>query len=85
VTTPQLSYDKIVNPALARLAFHANEAFGEFKVIVRFAKPKYPPYLKVIGPHSPGHIKARVPCNQIARMSQDNNVLSIELREHVTK
>ena len=77
------AYAKIVNPYLARMALHAAETFGEFQVIVRFAKPKYPSYLTVTGQHSPGHIKARVPCNQIERMSRDSNVLSIELREHV--
>jgi hypothetical protein len=77
------AFDKIVNPYLARMAMHAAEIFGEFQVIVRFAKPKYPSYLKITGQHSPGHVKALVPCNQIERMERDNNVLSIELREHV--
>jgi hypothetical protein len=77
------AFDKIVNPDLARMAFHAAEIFGEFNVIVRFAKPKYPSYLKITGQHSPGHVKARVACDQIERMGQDENVLSIELREHI--
>ena len=74
--------NKIVNPYLARMALHAAQSFGRFNVIVRFAKPKYPSYVKVIGQHSPGHVKATVPCDQIERMSRDHNVLSIELREH---
>lgn len=76
--------NKIVNPYLARMAFHGAQSFGQFNVIVRFAKPKkYPPYVKVTGQHSRGHVKATVPCDQIERMSRDQNVLSIELREHV--
>jgi hypothetical protein len=77
------AFEKIVNPHLARMALHGAEAFGEFQVILRLAQPKYPPYLKVTGMHSPGHIKATVPCGQIARMSRDHNVLSIELRQYI--
>ena len=68
---------------LARLALHGAQSFGQFQVIVRFAKPKYPSYLTITGEHSPGLVKALVPCDQIERMSRDHNVLSIELREHV--
>jgi hypothetical protein len=35
------------------------------------------------GLHSPGHIKARIACTEISRINRDQNVLSVELREHV--
>jgi hypothetical protein len=75
---------KIVNPDLARMVLHAAEPCGEFRVIVRLVRPgKLPRYMKATGLHSPGHIKARIPCNQIQRAGNDSNVVSIELREHV--
>jgi len=75
---------KIVNSHLARLAFRGTQLFGEFRVIVRLAKHgKLPSYMKAAGPHSPGHLVASIPCAEIGRASNDHDVLSLELREHV--
>ncbi|HUY69178.1 MAG TPA: hypothetical protein VMV79_07745 [Alphaproteobacteria bacterium] len=80
------SFAKIVNPDLARAALRGVESFGEFRIIVRLAQPeRTPPYMTVTGVHSPGHMKARIPCDQIARLDKDTNVLSVELREHVSR
>jgi hypothetical protein len=77
-------YDKIINPSLVYNAFHGARTFGKFKVIVRLAQPDhYPPYMKMIGMHSPGHYEACIPCDQIYRLTADSNVLSVELQAHV--
>ncbi len=77
---------KIVNPDLARMAMNKAEPHGEFHVIVRLVRPgQVPRYMKATGLHSPGNIKARIPCNQIRHINDDSNVVSIELREHVIK
>jgi hypothetical protein len=80
------SLNKVINPDLARAALHSAETFGEFQIIVRFAKPeKYPSYMTVTGLHSPGHMKARIPCDQIGRLENDHNVLSVELSEYISR
>jgi hypothetical protein len=84
---PNPSFDKIVNPDLAVRAFHTAAALnGEFGVIIKLERPdRHSPYIKVIGQHSPGHVKARVPCNKIRSVIGDRNVLSVELRELITQ
>jgi hypothetical protein len=77
-------YDKIINSHLACTALRGIAPYGEFKAIVRLARPeKHPSYMTVTGIHSPGHVKARIRCDQIARIGCDRNVLSVELRQHV--
>jgi hypothetical protein len=77
---------KIINPDLARAALHSAERFGEFQIIVRFARPeKHPSYMKVTGEHSAGHMKALIPCDQIDRLEDDRNVLSVELRQYISQ
>jgi hypothetical protein len=34
--------------------------------------------------HAPGFLKVRIPCTQIGRVADDSNVLSVELREHIS-
>jgi hypothetical protein len=80
------SLGKILDPHLARLALRGNKPAGEFGVIVRFHQPnKTPRHMKVTGQHSPGYFKARIPCSKINSVLGDRNILSIELREHVTQ
>jgi len=83
--TDQETVQKIVNPELARGPMRGDKPHGEFKAIVHLASPdKHPPYMKILGLYSPGFLKARIPCSQINRISADANVLSVELREHVS-
>ena len=76
---------KIVNPELALGPLRDDKPHGEFKAIVHLAKPdKHPSYMKIIGLYSPGFLKARIPCSQMNRIAADANVLSVELREHIS-
>ncbi len=76
---------KILNPELTRGALHGNNPHGEFEAIVHLATPeKHPSYMKILGTYSPGFLKARIPCSQIKRISSDDNVLSVELRAHIS-
>lgn len=81
--SPTPKTDKIINS-------HMTEAFGlvprgAFKAFVRFAAPeKTPSYMKVMELHSPGLFKVSIPCDQMETAADDENVLSIELREHTT-
>lgn len=80
------AFDKIVNPDLAYRAFHTAETAGEFGVIIKLRRPdQYPRHIKVTGHHSPGHVKARIPCSKIRSVIGDYNVLSVELREHIVQ
>jgi hypothetical protein len=75
---------KVVNSHLADLALRGDRIFGEFGVIVRFVRPdRHPACMKVTGRHSPGHFKARIPCDKIRVVLCDRNILSLDLREHV--
>ncbi|MFY9287976.1 MAG: hypothetical protein WAO98_05695 [Alphaproteobacteria bacterium] len=74
--------NKIVNPDLARVAMRSNEPRGAFKAFVRLAKP--PKQSDVLELLSPGCFKFCIPCNEIESFAQDKNVISIELREHIT-
>jgi hypothetical protein len=77
--------EKIVNPDMARAALRNAEPHGEFKAFVRLAKPEdHPSYMRSIELHSAGLVKARIPCNKIAFVAADTNVISIELREHIS-
>ncbi len=77
--------DKIVNPDFANFFTRGIEPYGEFKAFVRFAEPeRTPSYMRVMEMHSPGLFKVRIPCDQIEAAADDDNILSIELREHTT-
>ena len=78
--------EKIVNPDLAHAAMRTAEPYGEFKAYVRLAKPElFPTYMsKVVALNSPGLFKACISCDQIEHAADDNNVISIELREHIS-
>lgn len=77
--------DKIVNPEITRGILHSDNPHGEFEAIVHLAKPEtHPPYMKILGTYSPGFLKARIPCSQMRRISADQNVLSVELRAHIS-
>jgi hypothetical protein len=79
------SLNKIVNPDLARAALHGVEPYGEFKAYVRLAKPdRRPSYMKVMGLYAPDIFRARIRCDQIKNLAGDTNVISVELREHIT-
>ena len=81
----QASLQKIVNPDLAQAALRGTIRHGEFRAYVRLAKPeKKSPYMEVLGSHSPGLIKARIRCDEINQAAEDNNVVSIELREYIS-
>jgi hypothetical protein len=88
MTEGQPTYlDKIVNADLARTALHNVEPFGEFTAYVRLASPeKCPSYMEALEfqLHMPGYLKVRIPCAEIARVAGDSNVLSVELREHIS-
>jgi hypothetical protein len=84
-TTNTPSLKKIVNPDFAQAMLRGTKMFGEFRIIVRLASPEHhPSYMEVTGPHSPGHMKARIPCDRIGCLEKDGNVLSVELRAHVS-
>lgn len=82
-STPHLG--KVVNPDLALTVLHSIDPRGEFKAFVRLAKPEKPSrYMKIVEVHSPGLLKALIPCDRLTRIANDRNVLSVELREHVS-
>ena len=79
--------DKIVNPELVRTALHTVEPFGEFTAYVKLAEPENcPSYMEALGMQliSPGYLKVRIPCAEITRVGTDSNVLSVELRQHIS-
>lgn len=78
-------FDKIVNPDLARAALHGVAPYGEFMAYVRLAKPEeHPTYMSIEALCAPDLIKARIPCDQMDNLAEDTNVLSVELREHIS-
>jgi hypothetical protein len=78
-------FDKIANPDLALAALHNNELHGEFKALVRLARPdKRPSGVKVMEIHSADVIKVRIRCDQIEHFVEDGNVLRIELSEYIS-
>lgn len=85
---PNLDEDKInkiVNPELAVGPLRDLTPHGEFEAIVHVAEPQaHSPYMRILGPYSPGFLKVRIPCSKIAALTDDANVLSIELRAHLS-
>lgn len=80
---PFLRTTKISNPEFATLFMHGNKPYGEFKALVRFATPEMKPdYIKIMEMHSPGFFKVSIPCGKMEQLEKDDNILSIDLREH---
>jgi hypothetical protein len=78
--------DKVINPDLAMVPFHGTEPYGEFKAIVRLARPENrPSAMKVMEIYSANLLNVRIRCDQIKCVIEDVNVLSVELREYVSK
>jgi hypothetical protein len=77
-------YDKIINDHLARAALHDASTRGAFKAIVRLRPgARIPTYLKVTSVSSPGEVIARIACSKLLQAVSDDDVVSLELREHV--
>lgn len=80
-----LLHEKIVNPDLARGPLRSAEPHGEFKAYIRVAEPEnVPDYVQHIEIQGPGLFKVRIPCTKMALASEDDNVVSIELIEHIS-
>lgn len=56
---------------------------GHFEALVRLSDNYSPEYMKILGPFSPGVMKAKLPCTALSRLMCDQKVLSAELREYV--
>jgi len=85
MTHPTPTPTKIVNPEFANIFLRNVVPYGAFKAFVRFAEPhKTPGYMKVMELHSPGLFEVSIPCGEIDSATDDDNILSIELREHTT-
>jgi hypothetical protein len=79
------SLEKIVNPNLALAALNSAEPYGEFIALVKMAQSKpYPTCLKAARLYAPDLWKAMIPCDQIDDLVADTNVISVELREHIS-
>ena len=77
--------EKVINPNLTFAALHSAAPHGEFKALVTYAKNKpYPDYLTAVEFYAPNVLAARIPCDKIESANADSNVISIEIREHIT-
>lgn len=82
MTTKTDKTSKIVNPQLSLGLLNTAQPHGAFEIYVRLAEPsQIPAYLTVTGKAGSGFLKATIPSNKIARLSHDDNVVDIELRE----
>jgi hypothetical protein len=58
---------------------------GAFNAIVRLSRPEYrPDYMKILGQFTPGFMSAQIGCDALDRAEADSNILSVELREHLS-
>ena len=76
-------FDKLVN-------LHDNwgpwlkQAQGEFVAIVRLVDPAYcPRKMTVLGKFGKMEVKARFAAEDLPQITEDGNILSLELREHI--
>ncbi|MBI3419525.1 MAG: hypothetical protein HY053_05285 [Proteobacteria bacterium] len=57
---------------------------GRFEALVRLSSEDYSPdYMKILGPFTPGVMKAEIRTEALQRLAADEHVLSVELREYV--
>ncbi len=71
MTINPTSLGKIVNPEFAMAVLHGYEPHGEFKAYVRMADQS-------------DDVLVSIRCDQIEKIVDDSNVLSVELREYVS-
>lgn len=80
------TYRKISNQHLLRGQLRAAstaERDSGFTAIVRLRHAEYrPDYMEILGPFSPGYVRARLPQSAIASAEADQNILSVELQAH---
>ncbi len=79
--------DKIVNPGLAYAALNNVTPRGDFKVYVKIAQENLRTSARMKAArkaYAPGLFTMRIPCSEIPALAADANVISIELREHIT-
>ena len=83
--TSATKLEKIINPNLTVAALNCAEPFGEFKALVKYTKAEpYPDYLTAVEFYAPDVLKAHIPCSKIEHANADANIISIEIREHIT-
>jgi hypothetical protein len=56
---------------------------GHFEALVRLKGNYQPDYMNILGPFSEGVLKVELPSSALARLSSDEKVLSVEVREYV--
>ena len=56
---------------------------GHFEALVRLKDNYQPDYMNIVGPFSPGVLKAELQAEALPRLAADEKVLSVELREYV--
>lgn len=77
-TSPNRQVD--IDPIWQRFLSVSN---GRFEALVRLKEDYHPDYMNILGPFSPGVMKAELHAEALDRLAADEKVLSVELREYV--
>lgn len=82
---PRAAKEKIINPEFARGALHSDHPHGEFKALVKLLVPEQlPQYMQYIEVEAPGLFWVHIPCDKMANLQDDDNIISVELIERIS-
>ncbi len=70
-----------IDPIWQRFTNHSSE--GRFAALVRLSENYRPEYMTILGAFTPGVFRAEIPSSALPRLTQDDRVLGVELREYV--